>query len=88
MVHKWTEHFCDEINEFVNQSVYLFFWNFKGFQVVTDNTKFFFKFNDFAAEIETKRRKKINKMDLASFDDQNTTTNGMLFFFLVKQKSD
>lgn len=28
--------------------VYLFFGNFKGFQVVTDDTEFFFKFDDFA----------------------------------------
>lgn len=36
--------------------VYLFFGNFKGFQVVANDTEFLFEFNDFAVEKEVKNR--------------------------------
>lgn len=36
--------------------IYLFFWDFQGFQVIAYDTEFLFKFNNFTVERKKKKR--------------------------------
>lgn len=49
---KYSEKFkCSIAEEPDHALLYLFFWDFQGFQVIAYDTEFLFKFNNFTAKI-------------------------------------
>lgn len=59
--------FILDLNKIKKPRIYLFFWNFQGFQVVAYDTEFFFKFNNFTVK---KRDENIKNLDIVGWNSR------------------